>query len=77
MTYCRKLLVARQARKPRLQLPQPTLHVGDSQFKHRHHPKIVQFLQGHAFITQTMDAYSHLVEGIGGDTVDGLNEAFG
>jgi integrase len=46
-------------------------------FKQRQHPKIVQSLMGHASITQTMDTYSHLLEDIGGDAVDGLDEAFG
>jgi hypothetical protein len=32
---------------------------------------------GHASITQTMDTYSHLLEDIGGDAVDGLDEVFG
>ncbi len=45
-------------------------------FKQRQHPKIVQSLLGHASITQTMDTYSHLLEDIGGDAVDGLDEAF-
>lgn len=46
-------------------------------FKHRQHPKISQSLLGHASITQTMDTYSHLLEDIGGDAVDGLDETFG
>jgi len=46
-------------------------------FKQRQHPKIVQSLMGHASITQTMDTYSHLLEDIGGDAVDGLDQAFG
>jgi integrase len=44
-------------------------------FKQRQHPKIIQSLMGHASITQTMDTYSHLLEDIGGDAVDGLDEA--
>jgi integrase len=39
--------------------------------------KIVQSLLGHASIMQTMDTYSHLLEDIGGDAVDSLDEAFG
>jgi integrase len=46
-------------------------------FKRRQHPKVVQSLLGHASITQTMDTYSHLLEDIGGDAVDGLDETFG
>ncbi len=41
------------------------------------HPKTVQVLLGHKSITQTMDTYSHLIEDIGNDAVDGLDSAFG
>jgi len=41
------------------------------------HPKVVQSLLGHSSITQTMDTYSHLLEGVGAGAVDGLDEAFG
>jgi integrase len=40
------------------------------------HPKVVQSLLGHSSITQTMDTYSHLMEGMGGDAISGLDEAF-
>ena len=43
----------------------------------REHPKVVPSLLGHSSITQTMDTYSHLLEDIGGDAVDGLDEVFG
>jgi integrase len=43
----------------------------------RVYPKVIQSLLGHSSITQTMDTYSHLMEGMGGDAVDGLDEAFG
>ncbi len=46
-------------------------------FRRRMHPKVVQSLLGHSSITQTMDRYSHLLEGIGGDAVEGLDESFG
>lgn len=46
-------------------------------FKRCEHSKVVQSLLGHSLITQTMDTYSHLMEGTGDDTVDGLDEAFG
>lgn len=42
----------------------------------KEHPKKVQALLGHSSITQTMDTYSHLIDDIGGDAVDGLDEAF-
>ncbi len=41
------------------------------------HPKVVQALHGHSSITQTMDTYSHLLEGVGGDAVGGLDYVFG
>jgi integrase len=46
-------------------------------FERGQHPKIVQSLLGHSSITQMMDTYSHLMEGMGSGTVDGLDEAFG
>ena len=46
-------------------------------FSRGEHPKKVQSLLGHSSITQTMDTYSHLIDDIGGDAVDGLDEAFG
>jgi len=45
-------------------------------FMRGEHPKVVQSLLGHSSITQTMDTYSHLMDGIGSDAVDGLDEAF-
>jgi integrase len=46
-------------------------------FRRGKHPKIVQSLLGHSSITQTMDRYSHLLEGIGSNAVEGLDESFG
>lgn len=46
-------------------------------FSRGEHPKKVQSLLGHSSITQTIDTYSHLIDDIGGDAVDGLDEAFG
>src|SRR5215208_3858629 len=43
----------------------------------REYPKVIQSLLGHSSITQTMDTYSHLMDGMGGDAVDGLDDAFG
>jgi len=45
-------------------------------FAQGEHPKVVQSLLGHSSIIQTMDTYSHLTEGMGGDAVDGLDEVF-
>jgi integrase len=46
-------------------------------FRRRMHPKVVRSLLGHSSITQTTDRYSHLLEGIGGNAVEGLDESFG
>ena len=46
-------------------------------FARSEHPKKVQSLLGHSSITQTMDTYSHLIDDIGGEAVDGLDDAFG
>ncbi len=46
-------------------------------FMRREHPKVVQSLLGHSSITQMMATYSHLMDCIDGDAVDGLDEAFG
>jgi integrase len=43
----------------------------------REYPKVIQSLLGHSSITQTMDTYSHLMEGMSGDALRGLDEAFG
>jgi integrase len=43
----------------------------------RVYPKVIQSLLGHSSITQTMDTYSHLIGGMGGDAVEGLDDAFG
>ena len=45
-------------------------------FNQRKYPKVIQSLLGHSSITQTMDTYSHLLEDIGGDAVDGLDNVF-
>jgi integrase len=45
-------------------------------FSRGEHPKRVQSLLGHSSITQTMDTYSHLIDDLGGDAVDGLDDAF-
>jgi integrase len=47
-------------------------------FKRVLHPeKVQQALLGHSSITQTMDAYSHLLNNIGGDVMGSLDEAVG
>ena len=45
-------------------------------FRQRKRPKAIQTLLGHSSITQTMDTYSHLLDGVDDDEVGGLDEAF-
>ncbi len=40
-------------------------------------PKYVQELLGHASIAQTLDTYSHIIEGMDGGTTDAIEEALG
>jgi integrase len=39
-------------------------------------PKIVQELLGHANISITLDTYSHVIPGMGNQTVDAMEEIF-
>jgi integrase len=39
------------------------------------HPKYVQELLGHASIAQTLDTYSHIIEGMDGGITDAIDEA--
>ena len=41
------------------------------------HPKFVQELLGHASISQTLDTYSHIIEGMDGGVTDAIDEALG
>ena len=43
----------------------------------RQYTKVIQSLLGPSSITQTMDRYSHLLEGIGGGAAEGADESFG
>jgi hypothetical protein len=45
-------------------------------FERGQHPKIVQSLLGHSSITQTMDTYSHLMEGMGSARKRSLRDRF-
>ncbi len=40
------------------------------------HPKLVQELLGHAHIATTLDTYSHVIPGMGNQTVDAMEEIF-
>ena len=46
-------------------------------FRQGKRPKVIQTLLGHSSITQTMDTYSHLLDGVDDGEVEGLDEAFG
>jgi len=41
------------------------------------HPKYVQELLGHASISQTLDTYSHVIEGMDGGLTDAIDDALG
>ena len=41
------------------------------------HPKYVQELLGHASISQTLDTYSHVIEGMDGGVTEAIDEALG
>ncbi len=39
------------------------------------HPKFVQELMGHASVTITLDTYSHMLPGMGGEAADAMEAA--
>jgi len=41
------------------------------------HPKYVQELLGHASIAQTLDTYSHVLPGMGGETTSAMDDTLG
>jgi integrase len=43
----------------------------------RAHPKFVQELLGHASVAITLDTYSHMLPGMGGEAADAIGEALG
>ena len=40
-------------------------------------PKFVQELLGHASVAITLDTYSHILPGMGGEAADAMGEALG
>lgn len=46
-------------------------------FQRNVHPKFVQELLGHASIAITLDTYSHMLPGMGGEAADAMSEALG
>ena len=59
--------------------PQPRLQ-GDAQahrLRQGVNPKYVQELLGHASIAQTLDTYSHVLPGMGGETTSAMDDTLG
>jgi integrase len=46
-------------------------------FQRNVHPKFVQELLGHASIAITLDTYSHMLPGMGGEAADAMSDALG
>lgn len=46
-------------------------------FQRNIHPKFVQELLGHASVAITLDTYSHMLPGMGGEATDAMSEALG
>jgi integrase len=63
-------------------LPQTTFHdlrhtCASLLFQKNVHPKFVQELLGHASVAITLDTYSHMLPGMGGEAADAMGEALG
>ncbi|MDP9458339.1 MAG: site-specific integrase [Actinomycetota bacterium] len=63
-------------------LPQITFHdlrhtCASLLFQRNVHPKFVQELLGHASVAITLDTYSHMLPGMGGEAADAMGEALG
>jgi integrase len=46
-------------------------------FQRNVHPKFVQELLGHASVAITLDTYSHMLPGMGGEAADAIGEVLG
>jgi integrase len=63
-------------------LPQITFHdlrhtCASLLFQRNVHPKFVQELLGHASVAITLDTYSHMLPGMGGEAAEAMGEALG
>jgi integrase len=63
-------------------LPQITFHdlrhtCASLLFQKNVYPKFVQELLGHASVAITLDTYSHMLPGMGGEAADAMGEALG
>jgi len=71
--------------KPHLEragLPRITFHdlrhtCASLLFERNAHPKLVQELLRHASVAITLDTYSHMLPGMGGEAADAMGEALG
>ena len=66
----------------RARLPRITFHdlrhtCASLLFQRNVHPKFVQELLGHASIVITLDTYSRMLPGMGGEAADAMGEALG
>ena len=52
----------------------PLLHRAGLLFQRNVHPKFVQELTGHASVAITLDTYSHMLPGMGGEAADAMGE---
>ena len=60
------------------QLPRRARHTCTSlMFQKNMHPKLVQEFLGHASIAITLDTYSHMLPGMGGEAADAMEGALG
>lgn len=46
-------------------------------FQRNAHPKFIQELIGHASVAITLDTYSHMLPGMGGEAADAIGNALG
>jgi integrase len=64
------------------EVPQATFHdlrhtYASLLFQRNVHPKLVSETLGHASVAITLDIYSHMLPGMGGEAADAMGEALG
>ena len=75
-------MLGSKQRPPPCKFPQITFHdlrhtCASLLFSKNVHPKFVQELLGHASVAITLDTYSHMLPGMGGEAADAIGEALG
>ncbi len=60
-----------------LQLKTLVLSCASLLFQKNVHPNFVQELLGHASVAITLDTYSHMLPGMGGEAANAMGEALG